>query len=126
MMAASSMVSCWTREITVTSRAVGLPRFQQGRKMSAGREVDPGMREAVSFIGASAADWAAEKSTSRVSESCLHYPCRWHDDLPLNQRWYHKQDKGSLLLSSADLAYTGKIPSLPSSSQELNRAPHRG
>ena len=57
-------------EITVTSKAAGWPRFQQGRKMSAGRLWELGMRDGTSLRGASAADWAAEKTASR-SALCL-------------------------------------------------------
>ena len=46
--------------MTVTSRAAGLPHFQQGRYTSAGRELAPGISAGTSLLGARAADWAAE------------------------------------------------------------------
>ena len=41
--AALLMVSCWTGDTTVTSRAADCPLFQQGRKISAGRLLEPGI-----------------------------------------------------------------------------------
>ena len=46
-------------EMTVTSMAAGWPRFQLGRKTSAGRLMDPGIRDGTSLRGARAADWAS-------------------------------------------------------------------
>ena len=77
------MVSCWRGEITVTSNAVGFPRFQQGKKISAGRELDDDTRDGTSFLGAKAADWAAEKMVS------LRELCRWmRSPLPLQPTWW--------------------------------------
>ena len=42
-------------EMTVTSSAVGRPLSQLGRKMSAGRAWEPGIRDGNSFLGAKAA-----------------------------------------------------------------------
>ena len=44
-------------------------RFQQGKKISAGRELDDDTRDGTSFLGAKAADWAAEKMVS-LRELC--------------------------------------------------------
>ena len=55
--------------MTVTSRAAGWPLCQLGRKMSAGRLRVPGIKDGTSFLGAKAADWAAENTASRI-ESC--------------------------------------------------------
>ena len=41
--AALLMVSCWTGDTTVTSRAADRPLFQQGRKISAGWLLEPGI-----------------------------------------------------------------------------------
>ena len=54
----------------VTSRAAGLPLSQVGRKMSAGRLKEFGMREGTSLRGAKAAVCAAANRTSRTA-SCL-------------------------------------------------------
>ena len=57
---ASWIVSFCSGEITVTSRAAGLPCFQQGRYRSAGQELTPGINDHTSFLGAKTADWAAD------------------------------------------------------------------
>ena len=67
VVAASVMVSCCRGEITLTSSAAGRPCCQTGRRMSAGREFDPGTRLGASFVGARAAAWAVLKSTSRIA-----------------------------------------------------------
>ena len=64
------MVSYWRGEIR-RSNAVGFPRFQQGRKILAGWELDDDTKDGTSFLGAKAADWAAEKMTS------LRELCQW-------------------------------------------------
>ena len=69
LVAAAESVSCCSGDITWTSRAAGRPLFQLGRKMSAGRLQELGIREETSFLGARAADWAAENRASRM-ESC--------------------------------------------------------
>ena len=61
--AAPCRVSCCIVEITETSRAAGRPRSQLGRKISAGRDWEPGMRDGNSFLGAKAAVSAAEKKS---------------------------------------------------------------
>ena len=52
----------WRGETTVTSTATGNPRFQEGRKMSAGREQPPWIKDGTSKRGERAAE---EKRTSR-------------------------------------------------------------
>ena len=46
-------------EITCTTRAVGQPQLQVGRKTSAGLERESEIRLGISLTGAGAADWAA-------------------------------------------------------------------
>ena len=54
------------------------PEFQQGKKISIGRELDDDTGDGTSFLGAKAADWAAEKMMS------LRELCRWmRSPLPL-------------------------------------------
>ena len=82
--AASARVSCWRGEITCTSRAAGLPWHQFGSDMSAGLERELGTNPGVSFEGASAADWAAVKSTSLMA--------LWQEILspfPPHPTWWH-------------------------------------
>ena len=55
--------------MTVTLRAAGQPRFQQGRYTSPGRELAPGISAGTSLLGARAADWVAENRAS-LKESC--------------------------------------------------------
>ncbi len=74
----SSTIDYWSGEITWTSRAAGLPPCQVGRKMSAGLDLDSGIKPLVSRAGLRAADWAAENKTSRIALSCLHF---LHGDL---------------------------------------------
>ena len=76
------MVSYWRGEIR-RSNAVGFPCFQQGRKILAGWELDNDSRDGTSFLGAKAADWAAEKMTS------LRELCQWmRSPLPLQPTWW--------------------------------------
>ena len=68
--AALLMVSCWTGDTTITSRAADRLLFQQGRKISAERLLEQGKREGAS-LGAKTAEWARGKMTSR------RLSCRW-------------------------------------------------
>ena len=87
--------ACWVvnffrEEITVTSRAAGLPFFQQGRHRSAGRELTSGIDDGTSFLGGGggkAADCAATSRTP-LSESW-----RWMQSPlpPQLTRWSLKQ-----------------------------------
>ena len=65
--AASAMVCCWRGLITCTSSAAGRPQLQVGRKTSAGLERESKMRLGTSLDGDRAADWAAQKMTSRIA-----------------------------------------------------------
>ena len=51
MLASPVQVADCRVEITVTSRAAGWPRHQFGRKISAGRLLEPGIRDGTSFQG---------------------------------------------------------------------------
>ncbi len=53
--------------ITWTSRVAGRPPLQVGRRMSARRDRELGVTPGASLVGARAADWAAEKITSRMA-----------------------------------------------------------
>ena len=53
--AAPWRVSCCKVEMNVTSSAVGRPLSQLGRKMSAGRAWEPGIRDGNSLLGGQAA-----------------------------------------------------------------------
>ena len=62
-----------------TSMAAGLARVKQGRKMSAGWELELGMREGTSFLGTKLQTW--QQKTAHHAQSCaskfyLHYPQR--------------------------------------------------
>ena len=70
--AAPCNVSCWSVNVTVTSRAPGWPLLQFGRKISAGRLWVPRIRNGTSFLGAKAANWAAENTASQMQ--CIQSP----------------------------------------------------
>ena len=57
--------------MTWTSNAAGRPRLQVGRKTSAGLERESGIKFGISLEGAKAADWAALKTTSRMTVTLL-------------------------------------------------------
>ena len=75
--AAPWRVRGWRGEMTVTSIAAGWPRSQLGRRMSAGRLCDPGMREGTSFRGAKAAERAAWKIESHIYRVVPKDSIRW-------------------------------------------------
>jgi len=54
-------VSCWD----IYDGQMSLSH-QLGAEMSVGRDWEPGMRDGNSFLGTTAAVWAAEKSASRM------------------------------------------------------------
>ena len=93
--AALLMVSCWTGDTTITSRAADRLLFQQGRKISAERLLEQGKREGAS-LGAKTVEWARGKMTSR------RLSCRWiMSPLPLQvTRWSPMQ--------SAPVSQTGQ------------------
>ena len=49
-------VSHCSGDMTLTSRAAGRPRYQFGRRISAGRALEPGTRLGASLVGPRAAD----------------------------------------------------------------------
>ena len=87
--AAPWMVRRWSEQMTEMSKAAGRPRFQLGRKMSAGQDWQLGIRWGDFLRGARAAVWAAVKLHPEWSYDDRSYPhCRHipHDGLQNSQR----------------------------------------
>ena len=83
VVAAPWMVRCWSEQITEMSKAAGRPRSQLGKKMSAGRDWQLGIRWGDSLHGARAAVWAAVKIASqmelwrKILSPLLPHPTWW-------------------------------------------------